>query len=214
MTYYVQRDPYTAISMEIPQNKRVLVVGCGRGIHVLDIAVSTSHDVAIVAVDASAEKLKMAQELLQQFPEVNRRVTFIKANVVKFTSEHKFDMILDANLVHYFTKEQASAHVKNMVTLLKENGHLFMFWQPGFSEDPEDTFLKQLQPRPQVLREWATNEGWGVQTTGKAVQFKTSTEPIRGAPEIRSIHFQKTYQRLSSAPPGIWEASVAHPLPV
>lgn len=190
----LQRNPFSATCIRIPpipKNKRVLVVGCGRGIHVLDIAVSTSHDVEIVAVDGAMPKIEMTRDLLNQFPEVNSRVTVTVGNVHEFKSEHQFDMILDANLVHYFTQGEASTHVQNMVSLLKENGHLFMFWQPKFSIDENDTFLQHLHPLPKVQSEWALNEAHGVHKKGKAVQFKTSTTQIEGAPEIRSIHFQK-----------------------
>ena len=193
---HLQRNPFSEkwyLMPPIPKNKRVLVVGCGRGIHVLDIAVSTSHDVEIVAVDVVPEKIAATRSLLERFPEVKQRVTVIEANVHGLTSEHRFDMILDANLIHYFSKELASNHVQNMVSLLEENGHLFMFWQPKtFGEDPNDTFLKHLQPPPEVRSEWALNEGTGVHEKGISVQFKTSPTKIEGAPEIRSIHFQKT----------------------
>jgi ubiquinone/menaquinone biosynthesis C-methylase UbiE len=192
----LQRNPFSETCIPpIPKKKRVLVVGCGRGIHVLDIAVSTSHDVEIVAVDVVSGKVEGARRLLQRFPEVNQRVTLIKGNIHEFTSEHKFDMILDANVIHYMPQPVAAQHVQRMVDLLQENGHLFMFWQPHMLSYPNDKFLKHLQPRPAVVSEWALNEAIGA-NKGIFVQFKTSPTEIPRAPEIRSVHFMKTPQEL------------------
>lgn len=192
----LQRDPFSEQSIPpIPKNKRVLIVGCGRGIHVLDIAVSTSHDVEIVAVDANADKIAATRSLLKRFPEVNQRVTLIQKNIHELTLEPRFHMILDANVIHYMAKILAAHHVQNMVDLLETNGHLFMFWQPNLLKKyRDDTFLNHLKPRPDVRREWASNEGIGVRDKGLPVQFTTSDKKIQGAAEIRSIHFQKPRQ--------------------
>lgn len=102
----------------LPKNPRILDAGCGMGRtlrYLIDKGIPNAN---IVGIDISNEMLIMAQK---NVPEVRT----INADVLRFSTKERFDLIICVHVLHYLDSEGYQKALLNFYKLLNSGGILF-----------------------------------------------------------------------------------------
>ena len=115
---YKERLGWKKETISLPnilKGKSVLELGAGTGKTLKSILKQSPRK--IVAIDFSEEALTKAKELIK-----SDKVEFIKADLLEFQSDEKFDVIVCYYLLNNLDEEERKRAVEKMQELLKEKG--------------------------------------------------------------------------------------------
>ena len=99
-------------------NKSVLDVGCGSGCFLYAMSQSGISHQKLHGVDA--KKPDIVQD------EVSQRITFEEINVVKFTTNEKFDLAISDNVFEHITPADTDSYLGSIRSALNDNGTLIL----------------------------------------------------------------------------------------
>lgn len=119
--YKLHNDPFNVSSSNYEQTKfndlcsildnrrfsHTLDLGCGPGYMTARFARFSDH---ITSVDFSAKALELARESCQGI----NNITFVQADVSKFTSTDKFDLFFCSEILYYLDQAQFNALIANI----------------------------------------------------------------------------------------------------
>lgn len=98
-------------------NKNILDIGCGPG-HIAQIITNNFKPASYLGVDFSDLFISFAREITNP-----KLAQFVKANVLEFESEEKFDTILAINIIPTFSSEsELDIFLDKCRSLLKDSG--------------------------------------------------------------------------------------------
>ncbi len=118
----------------MPENPIVLDLGCGSCIITNELEPYASY---ICAVDKQAE--------LFHFCVSSGKIRKVKADIVEYTDENKYDIIIIFGVFNYTTAEEMKTVCNNCRNMLKDEGYLIIKHACGVREDVYvDKFSEQL----------------------------------------------------------------------
>lgn len=117
--------------------KKILDVGCGSGIFMLDFIKKGAQ---VTGIDYSQKMIDMASDLLKQYKVPKTRYLLKKANATKLPfKDNSFDMVLATGLADYLTDIEDQKFLKESARVLKKNGMIIV----GFPvEDSPFAFVR------------------------------------------------------------------------
>jgi len=117
---YLRRWQYywTVKSTPVKSGSLILDAGCGGSL--FPFFLSSFYNSEVVGIDIGDEELKMSENLKKIFPDLN--VKFIKADMVDFKYEKKFDAIFSISVIEHI--ERWLDALVNLGGLLMRNGFL------------------------------------------------------------------------------------------
>ncbi len=120
------------------KGKKVLDIGCGSGIFMIDFAKRGAN---VVGIDYSQKMLDMAKKQLERHKVSHSKYKLIKAEATRLPfKKEKFDIILATGLADYLTLMQNKLFIKEAARVLAGKGILIC----GFpSKDSAFAFLRQ-----------------------------------------------------------------------
>lgn len=106
------------------KGKRILDVGCGSGIFMLDFI---KKGATVVGIDYSQKMLDFAEHNLNKYQVPKKSYKLLKLSATKMNFKEKsFDLILATGLTDYMTDEQDREFLKQASLLVKKNGKLII----------------------------------------------------------------------------------------
>lgn len=102
------------------RGKKVLDIGCGSGIFMIDFV---KRGASVVGIDYSQKMLDLAKKQLEE-----HKVNYLKYKLIKAEATHlpfekeKFDIVLATGLADYLSLKQNKLFVSEAARVLKENG--------------------------------------------------------------------------------------------
>jgi len=180
---------------------RVLEIGCGPGTMTLPLA---QRGFQVVAVEPGSGMIAKAREVCQAYSNVEFHQQSFKEYIQK--EDAPFDAIIAATSLHWaLADEDQPALIQKMADLLKDGGHLLLFW--NFPPEPDDAVLDKVaealgRPTPFYFGNGSLEEHLQslqnrvlrpVETSGCFSEFETTAIPIdEDVPIERYISFLET----------------------
>ena len=162
-------------SGQIPENARVLDVGCATGALVSHLKQRFSN-MSFLGIDVSEELLEVAKD---KVPNASFLASGVQEVPTKFSE--KFDVVLCFGVLGIFDEIEAEDAVLNMLSVTKRNGFAYIFSQ--FNE--YDIDVKIRHRRVEEGLEW---QEWGVGWNNYS--FQTVLNWVSGkAANVRFIDF-------------------------
>ena len=112
---YLRRWQYYWTVKNTPVKSGSLILDAGCGGSLFPFFLSSFYNSEVVGIDICDEEIKMSENLKKIFPDL--KVKFIKADMVDFTYEKKFDAIFSISVIE---------HVENWLDALVNLGGLLM----------------------------------------------------------------------------------------
>jgi ubiquinone/menaquinone biosynthesis C-methylase UbiE len=114
---YRKRRLFEMMDVENIDGKRILDVGCGRGV---ESVVCAKYGASVAGVDISGEAIKIAK-MVSDANNVSDRCDFSVQNVQNMEfKDRKFDIVLCNAVLHHILKYEGA--IQEMVRVLKEDG--------------------------------------------------------------------------------------------
>ncbi|MGP8079881.1 MAG: class I SAM-dependent methyltransferase [Dehalococcoidales bacterium] len=110
-------------SLDLKGSENILDFGCGGGATVRAIAQHLNDTGHILGVDISVYWIKIAQQRLAKYPNVELKTGDIRTMNLP---EHSFDIVITLNVLHHIAWEERPAVVKILSRLLKKDGRLYL----------------------------------------------------------------------------------------
>lgn len=161
------------------------MLGCGTGIQVLNFISVCNENDNIFAVDTNKDALQRAERLAgaSAYNPHKVPVTFIQQDANEFLGEQikerqgkkdtydhrKFDIILAANLIHYFDQDQVRKLLVQSKLSLSKDGKLYLFWFP-------ENQVYNLRADVENILGTRIREEWNRSFAGANVIYKTYLE--------------------------------------
>ncbi len=112
--------------LEVAAHNRVLEVGYGAGLAILDL-MERDVDIRVVGIDRSATMIERARRNIEAAG--HNRVELRHTDLASMTSEvGQFDVIFAINVNAFWTN--GSAEIAALKTLLASHGHIWLFYEP------------------------------------------------------------------------------------
>jgi SAM-dependent methyltransferase len=135
------------ISKYSKNSKNILELGCGTGIHAIELA---KKGYRIDGVDSSKEMLARAKKRIETLPvKLASKLRFFYGDMRRFENKRKYDIVISLfNVINYMTtNEDIEAAIKNANKHLKQGG-LFVFdnwYGPAVLTDRPSKRIKKLE---------------------------------------------------------------------
>lgn len=109
---------------------RILDAGCGTGYSTMKLA-QQNPEATILALDFSANSLKMAGERLEKAGLTSERITFQEADLNKLEDPGEpFDYIVSTGVLHHMVSPETG--LKNLIANLKDDGIMYLMLYSEF----------------------------------------------------------------------------------
>ena len=130
-----------------PGAKRVLELGCGTGLHAIELA---KLGLAVDGVDASHDMLELARARLATVsPELAHSISFVHGDARTYTSDERYDAVISLFHVASYqtTEEDISNYIDTAVNHLVDGGvFAFDFWYgPAVLSDRPTVRVKRFE---------------------------------------------------------------------
>lgn len=156
---YLRRWQYYWTVKNTPVKGGSLILDAGCGGSLFPFFLSSFYKSDVIGIDAGNEEIKMSENLKKIFPEL--KVKFIKADMIDFKYEKKFDAIFSISVIEHI--ERWLDALVNLGGLLTENGFLsFTFdyrkWRNRkvrgymFTKEEINIFSNELKKHNVLLR--------------------------------------------------------------
>jgi SAM-dependent methyltransferase len=145
----VANSLYTVFGEDGLSGKRILDAGCGTGQRLLAVA-RRYPKAQFVGLDMTAASIAVAEALSQRHG--IRNVEFCTSDLLDFSPECTFDVILSIGVVHHL--ENPSRGIQFLTSLLSESGVLILWLYHALGEH------QRLLDRDTLLTLWNRSEGF------------------------------------------------------
>jgi 2-polyprenyl-3-methyl-5-hydroxy-6-metoxy-1,4-benzoquinol methylase len=117
---YLRRCQYYWTVKNTPVESGSLILDAGCGGSLFPFFLSSFYKSEVIGIDIGDEELEMSEELKKIFPDL--KVKFIKADMLDFQYEKKFDAIFSISVIEHI--ERWLDALVNLGELCKKNGYL------------------------------------------------------------------------------------------
>ncbi len=132
------------------KDKKILDVGCGSGIFMIDFAKRGAY---VIGIDYSQKMIDIARKELKHYKIPSNQYKLVQANATELPfKDQSFDFILTTGLTDYLTDKQDQQFLEEASRVLKKNGTLivsfpvekspFAFVRSGFGLHIRQKFFK------------------------------------------------------------------------
>jgi 2-polyprenyl-3-methyl-5-hydroxy-6-metoxy-1,4-benzoquinol methylase len=167
--------PFLTIAKHIPDEARVLEVGCGVGMlsNLLHLRNDTT---TVVGVDLNADRIKSASATIG----ARSGIAFHHGNALAIAAQYPFDTITMTDFLHHLTYEEQEDLLDQLIDKLPENGRLIILdivetpkWKHAFA-DRIDRLLNHGQ-----ISLFRSRENWIDLLARKGLKVSTETADKR-----------------------------------